>query len=199
MRRSPQQAVAYDHEYERGGALTRANVKAILRLEPCFLTFLYRRLTVRRIHIIFVLFCASASLVLARPASPGPIQASKAEQELLQIEREWQDALVKRDVATIERIEADDYMFTDPEGGVQDKATDIAQIKTGQLVFDSFKNDDMKVRVYGDAAVVTARSIVKGKFQDEDISGEYRSTDVFVKQQGRWRCVNGHVTRVANR
>jgi len=56
--------------------------------------------------------------------------------------------------------------------------------------------DEMKVRVYGDTAVVTGQSTVKGIFKTQDISGKYRWTDVFVKRDGKWQIVNAQLTPV---
>ena len=56
--------------------------------------------------------------------------------------------------------------------------------------------DEMKVRVYGDTAVVTGQSTVKGMFKTQDISGKYRWTDVFVKRDGKWQIVNAQLTPV---
>ena len=47
----------------------------------------------------------------------------------------------------------------------------------------------MKVRVYGDAAVVLGRNTVKEQYKGKDISGQSRFTDTWVKKDGRWQCV----------
>ena len=57
----------------------------------------------------------------------------------------------------------------------------------------------MKVRVYGETAVVTYRSVAKGKIGDQDISGEYRWTDVVVKRNGVWLIVSTHGSTIASR
>ena len=77
------------------------------------------------------------------------------------------------------------------------KAQDIATITSGDLAFESAVLDNVKVRVYGDTAVVTGRTTNKGKYKGQDISGQYQFTDVFVKQGGRWRAVASHATRIA--
>jgi ketosteroid isomerase-like protein len=60
----------------------------------------------------------------------------------------------------------------------------------------------VKVRVYGDAAVVTGRATIKGQLKTgadsaQDISGQYRYTRVYVKQQGQWRLVSFQFAPVA--
>jgi ketosteroid isomerase-like protein len=57
--------------------------------------------------------------------------------------------------------------------------------------------DDMKVRVYGDEAVVTGRNTTKGQFKGRDISGQYRWTDTWAKRNGRWQCVAEHDSKIA--
>lgn len=122
---------------------------------------------------------------------------SNDEQELMRLEREWVQAGIKRDASVLDRIEADDYTFTAPEGMVFTKAQDMATITSGDLTVESADIDDMKVRLYGDTAVVTGRLTMKGRYKGKDISGQYRGTDVFVKQGGRWRAVASHSTRIA--
>nr|MBA3766029.1 nuclear transport factor 2 family protein [Acidobacteriota bacterium] len=58
------------------------------------------------------------------------------------------------------------------------------------------RSDRLKVRVYGETAVVTGRATVKGKYKGMDISGQYRYTHVFVKQRGHWLVVTAQQTRV---
>ena len=55
------------------------------------------------------------------------------------------------------------------------------------------------MRVYGDAGVVVGRETVEGKYQDHDLQGQFRTTLVFVKQQGRWLLANLHLSPIAGR
>ena len=56
--------------------------------------------------------------------------------------------------------------------------------------------DDMKVRVYGDVAIVTGRQTLQGTAKGY-VSGPRRFTDIFVKRNGRWQCAGGQSTLVA--
>ena len=119
------------------------------------------------------------------------------EQALMQVERDWSDAMVKGDVATVERFTADDWSMINPMGQRESRADAMASLRSGDLDFESSNLSDLDVKLYGDTAIVTGRSTDKGKYKGMDISGEYRFTDVFVNRNGRWQAVSTTVTRVA--
>jgi ketosteroid isomerase-like protein len=143
-----------------------------------------------KLSLVAALLLASSG-VWAADSSPGA-----DEQQLKKIEQNWADAYVKRDSAVVQRIVADDFAFIGPDGNMVNKAEYVKSI-SGDTVFTVFKLDDLKVRVYGDAAVVNGLATITAKTKGEDESGKYSFTDVFVKQKGEWKAVSGHVTPVA--
>jgi ketosteroid isomerase-like protein len=124
-----------------------------------------------------------------------------AEQELIKLENRWNDAIVKHDRAFFDQILADDYISTDFDGNVGTKADFLEFLRSGESVIASSIVDDMKVRIYGDTAVVTGRTTtVNEQYQGKDLSGQYRWTDTWVKYYlARWRCVAEHVSRIAQK
>jgi hypothetical protein len=102
-----------------------------------------------------------AFAVAIQAQTPARTKTGSVEQELIKLENEWADAWVKMDVAFFDRIEADDYTYTACEGSVWTKAQDLTLLKSGDSVITSWVLADMKVRVYGDAAVVTGRTTIK--------------------------------------
>jgi len=150
---------------------------------------------------IAIAVCVVA-LVLAVAAwaqSAAQPKSGSVEQELIRLENEWNDALVKPDLAFLDRILAEDYMFTSPEGVVLTKAQMLGMLKSGEDVISSSVTHDMKVRVYEDAAVVTGHSTYKETVKGKDISGEYRWTDTWIKKGGRWQCVADHASKIAQK
>ena len=123
-------------------------------------------------------------------------QTGSVEQELLKLVQDWMDAEVKADMTFLDRFIADDCVITDPVGAVWTKAQFLAGLKSGEGVVLSYALDNMKARVYGDAAVVTGRMTSKQTFQGQDISGRYQCTDTFIKTAGRWQCVAIHLSRI---
>lgn len=119
------------------------------------------------------------------------------EQALIQMENEWAVALAKPDVAMFDRLTAPEWTMVDPAGVVNTKAQVLADFKSGVMKFESYKLDDLKVRVFGDTAIVHGLDTEKSSFKGKDTSGQYRFTDVFVKRDGRWLCVATHISAVA--
>jgi ketosteroid isomerase-like protein len=117
------------------------------------------------------------------------------EEELLKIENGFTDAIVKNDPEAIGRLVADDWIIIDPDGGIVERTRFFEVIKSGALTHDMMESEDLRVRVYGDSAVVTAVTRTKGKFMGQEFSTQERATDVFVKRDGRWQCVLTHLTR----
>ncbi|HEX2694415.1 MAG TPA: nuclear transport factor 2 family protein [Acidobacteriota bacterium] len=126
-------------------------------------------------------------------------KGGSAEQELLKLEQDWTNAAVKADLAFLDQILAEDWVFTDPEGVVWTKAQSQAALKSGEDVITSMVPDDMKARVYGDAAVVTGRNTTKETLKGKDVSGLYRWTDTWIKKAGRWQCVATHASEIVQK
>jgi ketosteroid isomerase-like protein len=119
------------------------------------------------------------------------------EQEILKLEKEFTEAIVKNDAGAIEQFLSDDWIIIDPDGGVIDKSRFLGVIKSGALTHEMMESDGVRVRVYGDCGVLTALTRSKGKFAGHEFTTRERATDVFVRRDGRWRCVLSHLTRFA--
>lgn len=148
----------------------------------------------KRITQIALLLVAATSLAYGQ--TPAKEQKPSDEQALTKIENDWGDALLKQDVATVERFEAPEYMSTSPSGELSDRAQGLAELKSGAIKFESLKLDDLKVRVFGDTAVVYGLDTEKSSYKGKDTSGQYRWTDVFVKRNGVWQAVSSHASKV---
>jgi ketosteroid isomerase-like protein len=145
--------------------------------------------------IVLVLGVAPTSPVFGQ-AKP---EDSLVEQALIKLENDWNDATVKKDVVVLGNVLADDYIFTDPEGVMFTKAQELAMLKSGEDVVTSAVSTDMKVRVYGNAAVVTGHYAAKEQLKGKDISATYAFTDTWVKRPGAWVCVATHASRLAQK
>jgi ketosteroid isomerase-like protein len=80
------------------------------------------------------------------------------------------------------------------------RSDDINDLKTGNFKVDAIDFDDLKVHVYGDAAVVTGKVTLKNcKYRSQDVSGQYRFTDTWARTNGGWQLLASHATMLPKR
>jgi len=114
------------------------------------------------------------------------------EQAIRKLDNERIQAQIHADAAALERIYAEDFIGVGPSGTVRTKPQVIADFTSGNLRFQSITTDDVKVRVYGNAAVETGLSTMNGQDKGNAVPHDTRFTRVWIKQQGRWRLVANH-------
>jgi len=143
-------------------------------------------------NILTIMLAGAAASAVQSHADAG---RPRAERELVALMGEIDRAHQTSDVATFDRIWADDYVLIDYRGIVKDRARALAEWKAGEHRYASYVSDDIRVRVYGEAAVVTAR-VTRASLSDPQNVGQFRHTRVFVRQRGRWRLVATQVTPI---
>ena len=152
----------------------------------------------RRFAALGACVLAASALVSAQAPEARrdlpPTQDTEA--VLMKMERDAAAALAKRDLAGFGSVLSEDAVLTAPDGAVQTKAQLLGDLKSGNLVIESSVISDMKVRVFGEAAVATYTTTDKGKYKGRDISGRYRWTDTFVRRAGKWQIVAGQGTPI---
>jgi ketosteroid isomerase-like protein len=122
------------------------------------------------------------------------MKKSDVQQELINLEKDFEKAVVSNDVDAIGRFLTDDWVIVDPNGEIIDKARFLGVIKSGTLTHELMESEDVIVRNYGKGAVVTALTKSKGKFAGQEFTTQERATDVFVRRNGRWQCVFSQLT-----
>src|SRR5688572_29561894 len=116
--------------------------------------------------------------------------------ELTQIEHQLAAAWEAGDHTFHERILADDWSVIDPSGRVLAKAEVLNEAFTGERSITEGEIDQIKVRDFGDWAVVTGRTRMGGSYQGQQMKVTLRFTDVFDRSSGEWRCVASQGTLV---
>jgi ketosteroid isomerase-like protein len=142
----------------------------------------------KHLFAITILLLAACGWTFGDPASD--------ERELTQLVKDLNAALVKADIAFLERVLAQDYVHYRPRGDVENRAQYLEDRKTGRVEFESLVADDIKARLFGDTAIVTYRSRAKGKDQHGAIDEQRRWTRVFVRRDGRWQLVHSQGTTI---
>ena len=127
--------------------------------------------------------------------SPGSTASGEDEKALYQLERDWAEATLKKDVALLDRILAKEFQ-ANYDNFVGNKKQILADLQSGREKVESNTNSEMRAVVFGDTAIVHGLAIVKSSTGGKDTSGQWRYTDVYVKRDGRWQCVTGYSTKV---
>ena len=151
----------------------------------------------KHLQLIVLLTIGAASTALAQSEKKVAPSQTSVERQLIELERQLSDALVKEDAAVLDRLWSNDLVFTFPNGKVSSKAERLAGQKPSDQPSQSTNlNDQVKVYLYGNTAVVTVLSTWRGKAGAQEYSDQYQATHVWVKQQGRWQLVAAHVSQV---
>ena len=122
----------------------------------------------------------------------GQLTAQSAADQILALDQALEEAEARKDFEFLERNIADDYVWTPRSGNQMDKKTYIGRLRDGRLLSAapgaSITRENVRVRVFGETAVVTAVSNYKSDAQALRIS----QTAVFAKLGGRWQLVAAH-------
>jgi len=146
----------------------------------------------RQIFSIAVVALSAAAIASGQQQSASRDPKAVVEQVIRKLDNERIQAQIHADAAALERIYADDFIGVGPSGTVRTKPQVISDFTSGDLKFQSITTDDVRVRVYGHAAVETGRSTMDGRDKDKAVPHDTRFTRVWVKQHGRWRLVANH-------
>lgn len=142
-----------------------------------------------RVLAIFVLVgCASA-----QPASSRDVEA-----ELLEITAQTIDAIKSGNRAFFEELLAADYIGTAVDGRVIDRGTFFSTFQPPPpSMKPEFETSEPRVRVHGTTAVLSIRRDFRGEVNGRPIAQSERTTQVFVRDGGRWRLLAEHSAPLA--
>jgi len=138
-------------------------------------------------------WCFPVLLVLAIVAGLQA-QTGGAEKAVAGLEQQWMQSQKTNNPDLVAPLIADKFVATGPDGKVTGKAELLASAKATK--YDSMEYEDVKVTVFGDAAIATGASKAKGTDEKGKPIDEYvRWTDTWVKMpNGKWQCVASHVS-----
>jgi len=139
-----------------------------------------------------VAFCMmTALLALGAPAAQ---EDSPDARELRQLETVWNSAHLDRNGAALATLWADDLEVAVPKMRVMSKSDALAFANSNRMKFDRYETSDIRVRLYGDSAVVTGRLQRTRTIDGRTMADDWRFTKTYVKQTGRWRVVSFHAS-----
>ena len=125
-------------------------------------------------------------------------EMSKTEQQIRTLNLAWADAINKGDAATLNRLFADDLIVTAGNGTIRNKAEEIKDAAGSPdpdfVWVNPFTTEDVRVKIYKDAAVVAGLAKWSFKYKGKQNNQERRYTHTYVKQKGQWRIASQQVS-----
>lgn len=148
--------------------------------------------------VLLVLLTASLASCVA-PAPGGPetvseVDRSAVQEQLFQMERDWVAAYETGDLSALDRLFADDFIYTLDDGTIHGKASFIALAEMDPVRYDSVRIEDMEIRWYGETPVITGVGVNYVTEDGQVVRTAGRFTNVFVERDAGWQVVVGHST-----
>ena len=153
----------------------------------------------KRIIVTALLVITSLASAFSQTSNKKVSKEERTRNDLMQLERDIGKANIDNDYAFFDRVEAEEFVFTDAGGGVTTKKQDLEGLKqpaNPDVKLVAYDVDEMRVLLYDKTAVVTGRVTTKRLVESKEVIGQTRFTDVFVWRQGRWQIVAGHSSRI---
>ena len=145
------------------------------------------------------MFRATCYCLLLAFTALGQATAQKSKDDsqqtkLLVMEHLWNEAQVNRDARALDAMIGSEFVNTEYDGEVSDKAKFLADIKDPQFNLSSLTISGLKVSMYADSAVVVGIYHTKGTYQGKPYEHFGRFTDTWAFTEGRWQCVASHTS-----
>ena len=114
--------------------------------------------------------------------------------EIIALEAAIRIAQLTADTQALDRLISDNLLFTGPDGQLATKAQDLAAHHSGTLRVREHTPTELRIRRLGnDAAIVALRAHLTVEVQGTTVTGTYRYTRVWAREDGQWRVAGGHV------
>lgn len=142
-----------------------------------------------------LLFCIAPHVRAEQEKDHHHKQEIKKEVEAL--EQRWRTAQLNGDIATMDRMLADDFIGISMSGEVNTKAQQLERIRSKRLVLTRIDLDDMKVKLVDSVAIVTSQALVEGTNEGKPVKGTYRYTRIYRQlPTGEWKITSFEATRI---
>jgi ketosteroid isomerase-like protein len=118
------------------------------------------------------------------------------EDQILNLDREWNEAYPRLDGAALDRIIADDWVCIDGTGLVITKSELLRRVASSTSFLDPYKFDEIALHMFEETAIVIGR--LSGQMRDSDgvHDVKQRYMRVYVKRNDRWQAVATQVTKI---
>jgi ketosteroid isomerase-like protein len=107
------------------------------------------------------------------------------------LDTEYQAAVKANDVATMDRLLADDFLLRTGSGKSYSKADLLNEARSDDFVYEHQEDTEQSVHVWGDTAVITAKLWEKGTNKGKAFDYTVWFSDTYIRTPSGWRYVFG--------
>ena len=140
-------------------------------------------------------FLICAGLLLA-PVVAGAHDVARDERDLLRVEAALCNAFEAGDARFLRSSLDRTFTLTDSHGEVTDYERNISDVARREPRYEVFRNHGQKIRLYGDAAIVTGVTTVKGTAGQDAFAADFQYTDTWIRRDGHWKMAASHASRL---
>ncbi|HSJ26392.1 MAG TPA: nuclear transport factor 2 family protein [Longimicrobiales bacterium] len=123
---------------------------------------------------------------------------NQVEAEVVRAAHSWDAAMINNNPEDIGAFMAEEWTIIGPDGSVGDRSEFLELVRSGALTHNVMESHEIEVRVYGEAAVLTARGVSGGHYRGEPFHLVERVSNVFVRRHDRWICVLTHLSLIGH-
>jgi ketosteroid isomerase-like protein len=138
----------------------------------------------------------SAALFACTVGSSHARDVAQDEREIRRVEAALCQAFEKGDAETLRKDLDPSFTLTGSTGAVTDYEQNVAEVAQRDPAYEIFRNHDQKVRLYGNAAIVTGITSIKGQSGGKAFDGDFQFTDTWIYVGGHWKLAASHASRL---
>jgi hypothetical protein len=110
-------------------------------------------------------------------------------QLLKTLEYEFLASCLSADIEKLDKILADNFIFTDPYGLNLTKAEWLGGLKSGEFTFEAIELQDLEIYISTNIASATVEVQVKARSNKAGYDGIFSAMDIYEKREGRWQLI----------
>ena len=142
-------------------------------------------------------FGALLLLLTLRPPLLGQTISSNPDaRKLILLENAWNMAQLHHDAKALASVVGETFVYTDYDGTVMNKSAFLVDAQDPDYKPTSVTNEDVKVNIYPNAAVVSGTYHTKGTYKGKPFDHRGRFTDTWIYQNAEWQCVASATTLI---
>ncbi|NUS38618.1 MAG: nuclear transport factor 2 family protein [Lysobacter sp.] len=139
-----------------------------------------------------------SALLLVLAGTVFAAAPSRDERDLLREEAAVCHAVEAGDAAYVRKVLDPRFTLTSSTGVVTDLRQNLAEVAAREPRYSEFRNHDQRARLYGDAAIITGITSIRGTSAGQPIAADYQYTDTWIRRGRAWRLAASHASRLAH-